>query len=187
MSSCLRAFGKRHVLRRGLTPVRCATALSCAGSKIAALTVQIPFELPTESNVSGASGLSGQPAQAVLKIVEDGSSTNELSVGVFASRVHFIQGRHELALDLIDGLSVGASVFHADGNPVGPGRPAPIGETLVVYGYGFGKPDRALRTGEVATEASPVPMHGSIQFSVLLPDRPSILDGTTYQAARYVS
>lgn len=182
------------ILAAALTDTCHSRKTPCAGVKIAAITIQIPFELPTVPDSTGPTGIPQTPdartitpAQAVIKITEDGASTTELSVNVFESRVHFIQGRHELALDLIDGLSTGASVFHADGNPVAPGLPARMGETLVVYGYGFGRPNRTLRTGEVTAEAIPVPMYGNIQFSVLLPDQPLILDGSTYPASRYIS
>jgi uncharacterized protein (TIGR03437 family) len=138
---------------------------SCIGTKIAAISVQIPFELSANDITVGGS------AEAVLKVTEGGVSSTELLLEVVESHVHFIMGHHDLALDLIDGLAKGASVFHADGSPVSISTPARVGETLVVYGYGFGKPERVLRTGEIAREANPVPVRGQLFFSALLPTR----------------
>jgi uncharacterized protein (TIGR03437 family) len=154
----------------------------CAGAKIAGITVQIPYEL-SDVDPKGTSG----PPEVRLKVIEDGVSSAELLARVFPSRVHFIAGRHALALDTIDGIAIGASVFHADGIPVSPGLPARPGETLTVYGYGFGKPDAPLPTGEAASVASPVPMRGNLHFSLLLPEQPDFVAASNYPLSRYVT
>ncbi len=152
------------------------TPTSCSGAMIAAISVQIPLEL-----------VPGDRPEAVLRIAERGVVATDLRVNIVESRVHFILGRHPLALDVVDGISKGASVFHADGTIVSGSTPGKAGETLVVYGYGFGVPERALRTGEAAESVNPVPVRGDLQFSISLPERQALTIPPEQPLGRYIS
>ena len=147
---------------------------------MAAITVQIPYEASFDSPP-------GQFATAVLRLAENGVASSDLLAYVVPSQVHFIRGSHALAVDTVDGISRGANVYHADGTQVAPGIPARPGETLTVYGFGFGKPDRAPRTGEPAQAAATVPMYGTVQFSTALPEYSQPAVTPLLPLSRYIS
>ena len=137
----------------------------CTGVTLAAITVQIPFELAVDSPQDPS-----QRSEAILNVQEDGVSSADFLVAAVSSNIHFVTGRGPLALDYVSQASIhGAMVTHADGNPVLPGLPAKPGETLAVYGYGFGRPTNSLKTGDAPQAANPVPLYGSVLFSSLLP------------------
>ena len=137
----------------------------CTGAPLAAITVQIPFELAVDSPQDPS-----QRSEAILNVQEDGVSSTDFLVAAVYSNIHFVTGRGPLALDYVSQNSIhGAMVTHADGNPVLPGLPAKPGETLLVYGYGFGRPTNNLKTGDAPQAANPVPLYGSVLFSSLLP------------------
>lgn len=104
------------------------------------------------------------------------------------SNIHFITGSGPLALDYIYQPYVhGAAVMHSDGSPVAPGLPATAGETVVVYGYGFGRPTNAVETGVASQTANPVPLYDRFQFSALLPENSGVSSGTGENLGSYIS
>ena len=57
------------------------------------------------------------------------------------------------------------AALHADYSPVGPsGVPAKPGETILLYGTGFGPTTPAIPTGQLVTTAAPLPVLPSIQI-----------------------
>jgi uncharacterized protein (TIGR03437 family) len=150
----------------------------CNGTRIAALTVQIPFELSVAP---------GEVSQAILRVSEDGMTTGDFVITPVASNVHFMTSPNPIAWDVRLGAPRHASVFHIDGTAVSPGQPARAGETLIVYGYGFGRPQKAIKTGEAPQEANPVPTHGDLKFLALLPETSGAIDGTGPALGLYVS
>ena len=63
---------------------------------------------------------------------------------------------------------------HGDGTPVGPpsvffpaaGSPAHPGETIVLYGSGFGQTDPQVTIGDFATEVSPLPAANPFSITI---------------------
>jgi uncharacterized protein (TIGR03437 family) len=141
----------------------------CNGTRIAALTVQIPFDLSVAPAWTG---------QAILRVSEDGVTTGEFLITPVASNVHFMTSASPIAWDVRLDVPRRASVFHRDRTQVSQGKPARAGETLVVYGYGFGRPLKGFKTGEAAQEANPVPAYGELKFLALLQETSGAIDGT---------
>lgn len=157
----------------------------CAGTTLAAITVQIPFELAVGSPQDPS-----QRSEAILNIQEDGVSSTDFLVAAVNSNIHFVTGAGPLALDYVSQASIhGAIVMHTDGNPVLPGLPAKPGETLTVYGYGFGRPTDNVKTGEAPQAANLVPLYGSVLFSSLLPASPGTASGNiaSLDSLQYIS
>ena len=155
----------------------------CNGTRIAALTVQIPFEL----SIAPLNGHPGEWGEAILRISEDRVTSGDFLITAVASNVHFMTSPSPIAWDVrLDGPRR-ASVFHIDGTQVSPGKPARAGETLVVYGYGFGRPMKAVKTGEAPQQANPVSGYGELKFLALLPETSGAIDGTGPAIGLYVS
>lgn len=63
---------------------------------------------------------------------------------------------------------------HGDGTPIGPptlffpaaGSPAQPGETVVIYGSGFGETDPGVTIGDAATQVSPLPVANSLTVTI---------------------
>jgi len=63
---------------------------------------------------------------------------------------------------------------HGDGTPIGPttlffpaaGSPAQPGETVVIYGSGFGQTDPPVPIGEFATVVSPLPVANAFSATI---------------------
>ena len=157
----------------------------CTGSTLAAITVQIPFELAVDSPQDPS-----QRSEAILNVQEDGISGTDFLVAAVYSNIHFVTGTGPLALDYVSQAYIhGAMVTHTDGNPVLPGLPAKSGETLVVYGYGFGRSTNNLKTGDAPQVANPVPLYGSVLFSSLLPASAGTTSGNpgSLDSLQYIS
>ncbi len=155
----------------------------CDGLTFAAITVQIPFELAVASNISDPS----QRSEALLTVQEDGVTSADFLVAAVGSNIHFVTGAGPLALDYIHFPYIhGAAVVHADGSPVAPGLPARVGETVVVFGYGFGRPSKPVKTGAFAEEANPVPLLGDVKFSSLLSESPGADPGSGRDLFGYI-
>lgn len=93
--------------------------------------VQIGFQIPTELSAGGT---------ATVQVTAAGQSSTPSTVNIaqFAPGVFFT------------GTNVGA-VTHADGSAVTTANPAAQGETVIIYGSGFGATAPAVATGLLST------------------------------------
>lgn len=116
-----------------------------------AITVQIPFELKVPSNllIPPQDDPDGPP---VLLVSQDGISGGEVRIGAGSDNIHVLnlcdkepirdEGDYQGVPCIFD------IVTHSDGRLVSIGNPAKSGETVVVYAYGLGNTNTAVKTGE---------------------------------------
>jgi uncharacterized protein (TIGR03437 family) len=110
-----------------------------AAPLLSVLPGNIVFQAPWE--------LAGQSEASIRVFTPDGTSpTFAVPVAVYSPSIFEGGG------NVVTGNKI--TVFHADLTPVTPSSPARIGETLVVYGIGFGPVNNTPRTGLAADPSS---------------------------------
>lgn len=135
-------------------PVNSCSGLSpSACTKLTAITLQIPWELTTNSNRAG------RPENfAVLRVSYQGVAGDAYAIQPETDRIHIINvcdstmpPGFERTGDFAGGCR--ALVTHLDGRLVTAGNPATAGETVVMYAFGLGHPGVMVRNGDTVRDA----------------------------------
>ncbi len=147
----------------------------CTAAKLTAITIQIPYDLITISEIlhRPLSVL----APTLLWVTENGTAGAMIELYPFPDRVHFLT-----ACDTIlptpanpfteTGLPCEPQVTHADGTPVTSLSPANPGEEIVAYGTGFGSNWQGVgvmpplpATGKIVTTTMPMTSSFLLDFN----------------------
>jgi len=128
-----------------------AVATSPACSYLVAITVQIPFELATNTDRSRL------PENfASLTVAENGVEGDPVQITPVSSNIHIVTSC-DSTLQTISPLCT-LLVKHSDGNLVTPKNPAVQDELLTISAYGLGRTSTRVETGKLPVDASnPVP------------------------------
>jgi hypothetical protein len=126
---------------------------------VAAITVQIPFELSlASSNVGDAAG----PAAAEVVITANGVTSKAFTIVPVTDNLHVIETCDAFPPKQVDpsqvtgSLGCNAAVTHADGTLVTAAAPGKAGEVLVIYAFGLGQTTPAVKTGSATPTPAPV-------------------------------
>ena len=142
-----------------------------AGTCVNVNGVQAPLKHVSNSRIDFQVPTTVAAGSATVKVLRDCGlatevSSNEVSFEIASVQPAFLRSSDDPAA---------VSALHADGTPVGPknmlpgieASPAAPGETISMFGTGFGAVSPALNTGEVAREDRSL---GSTNFSVSIGD-----------------
>jgi hypothetical protein len=148
------------------------------GSKLVAITIQIPFEVNSYPSLGPELGGYAAP---ILGISEEGSGGLEIDFEAFADQVHiltscdsFMTGANSAPFNPT-GLPCPSIVAHADGSLITVKKPASPGEVVVAYAVGLGQTNPALATGKLVTSAAPTQTTFGLDFNFrpnALPTKP---------------
>lgn len=118
--------------------------LACTGDTFTAITVQIPYELT--SNSPGGTIFEG--SETVLTVAENGVAGSDFRVNPVLDQIHVLNSC-DVAMAPLGYVSEGCQpiVVHADGSLATPSNPALSEEVLVVYAFGLGSPVSSVETG----------------------------------------
>jgi hypothetical protein len=125
---------------------------------VAAITVQIPFELSLASpNIGDAS----TPAAAEVVITANGATSKAFTILPVSDNIHVIKTCDAFPPKQVDptvsvSLGCNAAVTHADGTLVTADAPGKAGEVLVIYTFGLGQTTPAVKTGSATPTPAPV-------------------------------
>src|ERR1019366_9281557 len=143
---------------------RCATAAPPppptvpSDCLVAAITVQIPYELSLASpNIGDAAA----PAAEVV-ITANGVTSKAFTIHPVTDNLHVIKTCDAFPPKQVDAsqvtvsLGCNAAVKHADGTLVTADAPGKAGEVLVIYTFGLGQTTPAVKTGSATPTPAPV-------------------------------
>ena len=126
---------------------------------VAAITVQIPYELSLASpNIGDAA----TPAAAEVVITANGVTSKAFTILPVADNLHVIKTCDAFPPKQVDAsqvtvsLGCNAAVTHADGTLVTADAPGKAGEVLVIYTFGLGQTTPAVKTGNATPTPAPV-------------------------------
>jgi len=126
---------------------------------VAAITVQIPYELSLASpNIGDAA----TPAAAEVVITANGVTSKAFTILPVADNLHVIKTCDAFPPKEVDpsqvtvSLGCNAAVTHADGTLVTADAPGKAGEVLVIYTFGLGQTTPAVKTGSATPTPAPV-------------------------------
>jgi hypothetical protein len=125
---------------------------------LTAVTLQVPFELVPRNP------LNMSPLDLIgtteISFTENGETGKSFRLSPVLDSIHVLTNCGDTRMDDYGALPCQSLVTHADGSLVSVwGKVAKPGETLVIYAYGLGATDPAVKTGEaspVAGIAAPV-------------------------------
>src|SRR5450759_2655307 len=125
---------------------------------VAAITVQIPYELSLASpNIGDAAA----PAAEVV-ITANGATSRAFTILPVTDTLHVIKTCDAFPPKEVDpsqvtvSLGCNAAVTHADGTLVTADAPGKAGEVLVIYTFGLGQTTPAVKTGSATPTPAPV-------------------------------
>ncbi len=156
----------------------CAPATATPACLITAITAQVPFEMRAP-NPLAANPVANIGATTI--VFSDGTSQSQpMQLVPVMDQIHVITNCDATRSSDYGGLPCGSTVTHADGTLVTSSTPAHAGEELVVYAYGLGLTNPAVRSGH----AGAAPAAESVKVNVLfgpnlgvpLPTVPIIID-----------
>jgi len=126
---------------------------------VAAITVQIPYELSLASpNIGDAA----TPAAAEVVITANGVTSKAFTILPVTDTLHVIKTCDAFPPKEVDpsqvtvSLGCNAAVTHADGTLVTADAPGKAGEVLVIYTFGLGQTTPAVKTGSATPTPAPV-------------------------------
>jgi uncharacterized protein (TIGR03437 family) len=151
-----------------------------AGCSLAAVTIQVPFEIQLRSE---------PPLATEIVITQNGTESGAFIVGADNDHVHVIT-TCETQASLSDGsafqfLPCTGLVTHADGTLISSKSPAKPGETIVVYAYGLGRTSPTVPTGDVSP--SPAATIVNQNLAISFDFRPNAIPSRPYMAGASVS
>ena len=120
-------------------------------STLTAVTVQIPFELPTLCPLCERPSF---PAPQLL-VAENGRTGAAIDLTPLADQLHILTSCDPLFPNAVQrinltGLPCAPMITHADGSLVSAAKPAKAGEELVAYAVGLGLTNPFVETGKPA-------------------------------------
>ena len=126
---------------------------------VAAITVQIPYELSLSSPTIGDAAA---PGFTEVLITANGVTSKAFTILPVTDTLHVIKTCDVFPPKQVDpsqGIVSGgcsAAVTHADGKLVTADAPGKAGEVLVIYAFGFGQTTPAVKTGSATPIPAPV-------------------------------
>jgi len=143
---------------------------------LTAMRIQIPFELAATDLFLGPSGAA---PVAELVIEEDGKASRSFLLQPFAQNGHVITSC-DLTWDIKSESKCSRTTYHADGREVTATEPAKLGETILVYAYGFGQTTPPARTGQLSPQGASVPTVLNQKPRVVVTIEDEILDAPAW-------
>ena len=116
---------------------------TCALPILAAVTVQIPYELTP--NAPGGSLFTS--SEAFLAVSENGTEGPGFRVRPVLNQIHILNRCDSAVPFGYRGSPCEPLVTHADGTLVTPWNPARSNEAIVLYAFGLGRPAKEVETG----------------------------------------
>jgi len=143
--------------------------LACTSERLAAITVQIPFELST--NDPGGTVIGG--SEAMLVVSEAGVESAGFRVIPAIDQIHVLNSCDTAIPFGYLGSPCEPVVTHGDGSRVSPSSPARGNEVLVLYAFGLGRPVGDVSTGSPAP--APIAIEGlRVRFDFGVSLEPSV-------------
>lgn len=125
-----------------------------AGAGLTAVTVQIPFEvLPTSHCVSAGVSLS---CPATVTVSQNGAAGQFFPITIQLDNIHILNTCDRFPSANLQTTPCQPIVTHADGSLVSASAPAAQGEEVVVYAFGLGATNPAVKTGDATPSPAPV-------------------------------
>jgi uncharacterized protein (TIGR03437 family) len=121
----------------------------------------LAYVSPTQINVLPATDIKTGSVSVQVNFAGQNSTTTVTQQAVVPA-LFAVSGTNYVAAQHGDGTSIGPSslFFPAAGSPAQPG------ETVVLYGSGFGQTDPPVTIGEAATQVSPLPVGNPLSVTI---------------------
>lgn len=120
---------------------------------LTAVTVQIPFELLSTSNcVSAGVNLT---CPATVTVNQNGAAGQFFSIAIQHDNIHILNTCDQFPSANLQTGPCQPIATHADGSLVSAAAPAAQGEEVVIYAFGLGATNPAVKTGDATPSPAP--------------------------------
>jgi uncharacterized protein (TIGR03437 family) len=158
---------------------RACNSLAATGCLVMTnITLQIPFEV----FVPPPGSLAALPLTTMV-IAKNGQPAGTLQVNLMNDNVHVFNGCDSVALALNVQTGCLPLVTHADGSLVTAARPARTGEELVMYAFGLGYTNPAVKSGDVTPHPAPTTRQVFLLSYIFQPNAPPAKPGPDLRAS----
>ena len=123
---------------------------------LTAITLQIPFELTPLPIFAGGSNLGGKLDVTDVVITANGVASKTFAISPITDNLHVVNTCDSFPSVASNSGSCSPAVTHADGTLVTAAAPGKPGETVVIYAFGLGQTEPAVKTGTATPTPAPI-------------------------------